>query len=48
MQFKQIQYFLQIAEVGSFSVAAEDLYISQSSLSKQIMALEKELGVIFF
>jgi len=45
---KQIQYFLQIVEDGSFSVAAEDLYISQSSLSKQIIALEKELGVLLF
>lgn len=48
MQIKQVQYFLQIAEVGNFSGAAEDLNISQSSLSKQIIALEKELGVLLF
>ena len=48
MELKQIRYFLAIVEVGSFSVAADELYISQSSLSKQISALEKELGVRLF
>ena len=48
MDIKQVQYFLAVAEAGSFSVAAEDLYISQSSLSKQIIALEKELGLQLF
>lgn len=45
MDIKQVEYFVSIAETGSFSLAAEALYISQSSLSKQIIALEKELGV---
>lgn len=48
MNIKQIQYFLSIAETGSFSVAADNLYISQSSLSKQIIALEKNLDVQLF
>jgi DNA-binding transcriptional LysR family regulator len=48
MEMKQVKYFLAVAELRSFSVAAESLYISQSSLSKQIMALEKELGVDLF
>lgn len=48
MEIKQVQYFLAVAEAGSFSVAAEDLYISQSSLSKQIIALEKELKLQLF
>ena len=48
MEIKQVQYFLAVAEAGSFSVAAEDLYISQSSLSKQIIALEKELDIQLF
>lgn len=43
MEIKQVKYFLAVAEAGSFSTAAEELYISQSSLSKQIIALEKEL-----
>jgi len=48
MEMKLVNYFLAVAEFGSFSVAADRLYISQSSLSKQIMALEKELGVALF
>ncbi len=48
MEIKQARYFLAVAEAGSFSVAAEDLYISQSSLSKQIIALEKELELQLF
>jgi LysR family transcriptional regulator, transcription activator of glutamate synthase operon len=48
MEIKQLQYFLSVADSSSFSVAAENLYISQSSLSKQIIALEKELDVQLF
>jgi LysR family transcriptional regulator, transcription activator of glutamate synthase operon len=44
MEIKQAQYFLKLAETSNYSMAAEELYISQSSLSKQILALEKELG----
>ena len=45
MEIEQVQYFVAIARLGSFSAAAEELYISQSSLSKQISALERELGL---
>jgi LysR family transcriptional activator of glutamate synthase operon len=48
MELKQVIYFLTVAELGSFSAAADHLYISQSSISKQIMALEKELGIELF
>lgn len=48
MEVKQLEYFLKIVETGNFSLAAEELYISQSSLSKQIIALEKELGCALF
>lgn len=48
MEIKQVQCVLAVAAAGSFSTAAEELYISQSSLSKLIMALEKELGVELF
>jgi LysR family transcriptional activator of glutamate synthase operon len=40
--------FIVIAKLGSFSLAAEELFLSQSSLSKHIIALEKELGVQLF
>ncbi|WP_374019794.1 LysR family transcriptional regulator [Paenibacillus thiaminolyticus] len=48
MNFAQISGFLAIVKLDSFSLAAEDLYISQSSLSKQIKSLETELGVQLF
>jgi len=48
MEIRQIQYFLSIVETGSFSAAADEHYISQSSLSKIIIALEKELEVSLF
>ena len=48
MEIKQVQCVLAIAAAGSFSAAAEELYLSQSSLSKAVLALEKELGVALF
>lgn len=48
MDIRQIQYFLSIVETGSFSAAADEHYISQSSLSKVVISLEKELGVPLF
>lgn len=48
MDIRQIQYFLSIVDTGSFSAAADEHFISQSSLSKIIITLEKELGVPLF
>jgi LysR family transcriptional activator of glutamate synthase operon len=48
MEIRQIEYFLSVVETGSFSAAADKHYISQSSLSKVIISLEKELGVSLF
>jgi DNA-binding transcriptional LysR family regulator len=48
MDIRQIQYFLSVVDTGSFSAAADEHYISQSSLSKIIIALEKELEVSLF
>jgi Transcriptional regulator len=42
--FEQIKYFLEIVRCGSMNKAAERLYISQPSLSKQLRRLEKSLG----
>ena len=39
------EYFLTVAELGSFSKAAEKLYVSQPYLSQHMLRLEKELGV---
>jgi DNA-binding transcriptional LysR family regulator len=43
---KQIKYFQSVVRCGSFTEAAELNFISQSAISQQIRALEKELGVI--
>lgn len=45
MQFQQLRYFVEVARVGSISTAAKNLYISQPSLSQQMINLEKELGI---
>lgn len=44
MTFEQLQCFIASVEEKTFLDAAHSLYISQSSLSKQIMKLEQELG----
>lgn len=48
MNFSQLAYFVDIVRLGTFSEAASDNHISQSSLSKQIKALENELGALLF
>lgn len=48
MDHRQVQYFLAIVEKGSFSSAADYFYVSQSTLSKKIIALEEELGITLF
>lgn len=48
MNLNQLRYFLTIVKTRSFSDAAYDLFISQSSISKQIKSLEDELGVTLF
>ncbi|GAA0797329.1 LysR family transcriptional regulator [Faecalicatena orotica] len=45
MTFDQLKYFIAVVEENTFFDAAETLHISQSSLSKQIMKLEKELDI---
>ncbi len=42
---KQMKYFQAVARLKSFTKAADECFISQSAISQQIQALEKELGV---
>jgi DNA-binding transcriptional LysR family regulator len=44
----QILYFLKVADCMSFSQAAQELYVSQPSVSRQIKLLESELGYTLF
>jgi DNA-binding transcriptional LysR family regulator len=48
MTLQQLQYFLAAVEHGTFSAAADALYMAQPSLSEQIRRLESELGVALF
>ncbi len=42
---RQIKYFQAVVQNNSFSEAAEECHISQSAISQQVQALERELGV---
>ena len=44
MLLRALRYFVKVVETKSFSEAAEEFYISQSAISQQIQALERELG----
>lgn len=48
MTFNQIECFVECAKTLNFTKAAENLYISQQTMSRQIHALEKELGFPVF
>src|SRR5690606_16252846 len=48
MQLQQLAYFLAVAETRHFTRAAELSRVAQPSLSKQIKALEEELGAPLF
>ena len=48
MDMTRLRYFTTCAECGSFSEAARQLYTSQPNISKQIAAMETELGVKLF
>lgn len=44
----QIETFIAVAESGSFSKAAENLFVTPTAVMKQINALEKRLEVVLF
>lgn len=48
LSLKDIEYVLAIAELGSFSRAAEACSVSQPALSKQIKNMENALGIALF
>ena len=48
MTLNQILYFQKVARLENYHQAAEELYISQPSLSRSMAALESELGVALF
>ena len=48
MDIYQLRYFLAVAETGNFTKAAQRVFISQPSLSQQILNLEEEFGQKLF
>ena len=48
MTFVQLKYILTIAETKSLNKAAEQLYVSQPSLTNALKELEKEVGITIF
>ena len=44
MTLQQLAYFVALADVGSFTGAADSLRVAQPTLSRQVKALEDELG----
>ena len=44
MDLKHLQSYVAVVKYGSFTKAAENLYISQPTISAHINALEDELG----
>lgn len=48
VQVQQLRYFVTLIEKQSFTAAAHEYFITQSAISQQIKALEKELDVTLF
>ena len=48
MTLTQLKYILEVISAGTISKAAENLYISQPSLTASIKELENELGITIF
>ena len=48
MTIQQCKYVLAVAKTGSFSEAAKQLFIAQSSLSISVKSLEQELNIKIF
>lgn len=48
MEFASLRTFLAVADSGSFSAAAQQLYLTQPAVSKRLAALEAELDIKLF
>src|SRR5262249_60673163 len=45
MDLRRLEVFAKVAELGSFSRAAEALFLTQPTISEHVRALEEELGL---
>ena len=48
MELRLLRYFLTVAKEQNFTKAAEQLHITQPTLSRQMAAFEEELGITLF
>lgn len=48
MEFRQLEFFLAVAQAGSVTSAARNLHVAQPSLSQALHRLEREVGVTLF
>lgn len=48
MDAKRLDAFRKVYELGSFSKAGQELFVSQPTISAHVQALERELGVLLF
>ncbi|PKR84118.1 cidABC operon transcriptional activator CidR [Heyndrickxia camelliae] len=48
MDIQHLQYFVAVATYGNFTKAAQQLYVTQPTISKMIKSIEDELGVTLF
>ena len=48
MTLQQLRYVIKVAETGTITEAASQLYLSQPSLTNAIRELEKEMDLVIF
>ena len=48
MDIQKLKAFVELTETNSYTETAEHLFSTQATISKQIMSLEKELGIKLF
>jgi LysR family transcriptional regulator, transcription activator of glutamate synthase operon len=48
MNIQKLEYLVEVAKTGSFSIASQNLFVSQSAISQSILSIEKKLNIKLF
>ncbi|MFF2876200.1 LysR family transcriptional regulator [Gottfriedia sp. NPDC057991] len=48
MNIEKLVYLVEVAKTGSFSIASQNLFVSQSAISQSIISIEKKFGIKLF